>query len=99
MVNVVEEAMCLRMTMVANLSASMANLNQKTDMVDEVEFVGSNEKNFLGGQKESNVEIVVMYFVMFLGAQYMLHLGMAQYMLHLGRAQYMLQFGVAQYVG
>ncbi|KAK2402900.1 hypothetical protein QL285_052386 [Trifolium repens] len=88
MVVAAEGAVCLRMTMVANPSESMANLNQ-IDGVDELEFVGSNEKSFLGGQKESNVEIFVKYVVRFLGAQYMLQLG---------RAQYMLEFGVAQYV-
>jgi hypothetical protein len=89
MVVVAEEAVGLRMTMVANPGASMASLNQDTNGVDEVAFVGRNEKNFLGGQKESNVEIFAMYVVRFLEAQCMVQLG---------RAQYMLQFGLAQYV-
>jgi hypothetical protein len=42
-------------------------------------LVGSNEMSFLGGQTESNADMVVMYVVRFDGAQYTLKLGVAEY--------------------
>jgi hypothetical protein len=56
----------------------VANLNQ-TIGVDELELVGSNEMGFLGGQTESNVDVVVMYVVRFDGAQYTLKFGVVEY--------------------